>query len=76
MPPKLSEVRHVVEKARPSSAPGPNGVPYKLYKNCPKVLELLWYLMRTAWEKQRIPSEWQRAVVVFIPKEVNSKDIG
>lgn len=76
MPPKLSEVRHVVDKARPSSAPGPNGVPYKLYKNCPKVLELLWYLMRTAWEKQRIPSEWERAVAVFIPKEVNSKDIG
>ncbi|KAL0188639.1 hypothetical protein M9458_015738, partial [Cirrhinus mrigala] len=74
MPPKLSEVRQVVEKAR-SSAPGPNGVPYKLYKNCPKVLELLWYLMRTAWKKQIIPSEWQRAVAVFIPKETNSKDI-
>ena len=76
MPPKLSEVRHVVEKARSSSAPGPNGVPYKLYKNCPKVLELLWYLMRTVWKKRSIPSEWQRAVAVFIPKEENSKNIG
>lgn len=76
MPPKLSEVRQVVEKARSSSAPGPNGVPYKLYKNCPKVLELLWYLMRTIWKKQLIPSEWQRAVAVFIPKEANSTEIG
>ncbi len=75
MPPKLSEVRQVVEKARSSSAPGPNGIPYKLNKNCPKVLDLLLYLMRTAWKKQLIPSEWQRAVVVFIPKEANSKDI-
>ncbi|KAG1932793.1 hypothetical protein F2P79_020826 [Pimephales promelas] len=75
MPPKLNKVRQVVKKARSSSAPGPNGVPYKLYKNCPKVLELLWHLMRTAWKKQIIPSEWQRAVAVFIPKETNSKDI-
>ncbi len=75
-PPKLSKVRQVVKKARFASAPGPNGVPYKLYKNCPKVLELLWYLMRTAWKRQLIPSEWQRAVVVFIPKEANSKEIG
>lgn len=64
-----------MEKARSSSAPGPNGIPYKLYKDCPKVLELLWYLMRTAWKKQLIPSEWQRAVAIFIPKEANSKDI-
>lgn len=40
-PPKLSEVRQVVLKARSSSAPRPNGIPYKLYKNCPTVLKLL-----------------------------------
>ena len=51
IPPKLSEVRHVMEKARSSSAPSPHGVPYKPYKKCPKVLELLWYLMRIAWKK-------------------------
>ncbi|KAJ8351716.1 hypothetical protein SKAU_G00231920 [Synaphobranchus kaupii] len=34
-PPRLSEVRAVVKKARSASAPGPNGIPYKLYKNCP-----------------------------------------
>ena len=57
-PPKLSKVKQVMKKARSSSAPGPNGVPYKLYKNSPKVLELLWYLMRTALKKQLIPLEW------------------
>lgn len=75
IPPKLSKIRQVMRKARSSSAPGPNRVPYKLYKNCPKVLEVLWYFMRTAWKKQLIPSKWQRAVAVFIPKEANSKDI-
>ncbi|CAK6963971.1 hypothetical protein F2P79_011962 [Scomber scombrus] len=33
--PKLSEVAGVVRKARAASAPGPNGIPYKLYKYCP-----------------------------------------
>lgn len=76
MPLKLSEVRQAVKKARSSSAPGPNGVPYKINRNCPKVLELLYYLMSTLWKKQLIPSEWQRAVAVFILKAANSKEIG
>lgn len=57
-----------LEKARSSSAPGPNGVPYKVYKNCPRVLNL-WRLMRVAWETQSIPAAWSRAVTTFIPKE-------
>lgn len=40
-PPKLSEVRQVVLQARSASTPGPNGIPYKLYKSCPTVLRLL-----------------------------------
>lgn len=36
-PPKWREVEHAVKRARASSAPGPNGVPYRLYKNAPDV---------------------------------------
>lgn len=71
--PKLSEVAEVVRKARAASAPGPNGIPYKLY--CPGVLKHLWNLLRAAWKNQVIPSECQRAVTVFIPKEPNSTTI-
>ena len=39
--PKLSEVADVVRRARAASAPGPNGIPYKLYKYCPGVLRHL-----------------------------------
>ncbi|KAJ8350643.1 hypothetical protein SKAU_G00257730 [Synaphobranchus kaupii] len=74
-PPKLSEVADVVRKARAASAPGPNGVPYKLYKYCPGVRKILWKLLKVAWGKNIIPSEWQRAVTVFIPKEQNSNSI-
>ena len=32
-PPRWKEVEAVVRKAKASSAPGPNGVPYRVYKN-------------------------------------------
>ena len=35
----LDEVKKVVSKARNKSSPGPNGIPYLLYKKCPNVLE-------------------------------------
>ena len=35
---QLKEVREVIRKARASSAPGPSGTSYKVYKNCPKLL--------------------------------------
>ncbi len=74
-PPKFSEVRQVIQRVRSASAPGPTGIPYKLYKSCPGVLKLPWTLMRITWTKQTIPSEWQRAVVVYIPKQQDAKTI-
>lgn len=43
--PRLSEVEEVVRRARSSSAPGPSGVPYKVYKNCPKLRHRLWRVL-------------------------------
>ena len=39
--PKLSEIKDVVKKARSSTAPGPNGIPYKVYKMCPQLTRRL-----------------------------------
>ena len=43
-PLKLGEVKDFVQKARAKSIPGINGIPYELYKRCPKVLISLWKL--------------------------------
>ena len=51
--PKLSEVAEVVRKASAASAPGPNGIPYKLYENWPGVLKHLWNLLRVAQTHKR-----------------------
>ncbi len=67
--PSLSEVQHVVKKARTGSAPGPNGIPYRVYKMCPGILRKLWSLLRVIWRKGKIPDCWKRAEGIFAPKE-------
>ena len=70
----LYEVTEVVRKARGKSAAGPNGVSYRVFKNCPQLLKLLWRMLRAAWRKRYVHPEWQVAEGVFIPKEeVSSK---
>ena len=72
VPPRWKEVEAVVRKAKASSAPGPNGVPYRVYKNAPGVLRFLWKLFKVVWHKQSIPTAWCRAGGVLIPKEKES----
>ncbi|XP_078621248.1 uncharacterized protein LOC144887724 [Branchiostoma floridae x Branchiostoma japonicum] len=45
--PSWKEVQEVVRKARAASAPGPSGLPYKVYKKCPLLLRRLWRRMVT-----------------------------
>lgn len=44
--PSWKEIQTVVKAARNNSAPGPNGVPYLVYKRCPKLLHRLWKILR------------------------------
>jgi len=73
--PTLQEVRDVVKKARACSAPGLSGIPYKVYKKCPKLLRRLWLLLRAVWKKGSVPECWQAAEGCFAPKEKDSKNV-
>ena len=73
--PSWREVQEVVKHARSSSAPGPSGIPYKVYKRCPKLLRRLWKLMRVIWSKGTVPTSWRRAEGCFVPKERGSTQI-
>ena len=64
-----------VQKARAKSAPGPNGVPYLLYKRCPNVLKRLHKILRGTWSNLKISEQWMSADGVYIPKERNSTEI-
>ena len=64
-----------MKKSRSCSAPGPNCLPYKVYKHCPTLLRKLWLLLKVIWRKGTIPPEWQTAEGIFTPKEKDSKDV-
>lgn len=71
----MKEVQEVVRKARSSSAPGPSGIPYKVYKNCPLLLRRLWKIIRVIWRRGKVAQQWRFAEGVWIPKEKDSKKI-
>ena len=73
--PSFQEVRDVVKTVRACSAPGPSGIPYKVYKNCPKLFRRLWLLLRTVWKSGTVPDCWQAAESCFVPKEKHSENI-
>ena len=68
-PPTYKEFAMKLRKTRSKSAPGPNGVPYLVYKRCPGVARLLWGYLRLLWRKNVVSDAWREAEGVFIPKE-------
>ena len=50
--PKLQEDTYIIKKARAKSALGPDQVPYKVHKNCPKFTRRLWHYLTVAWRKK------------------------
>lgn len=60
------------ERSRAAPAPGPNNVPYKVYKNCRGLLKLFWKLLGAAWITQSIPTSRSSAVISFTRKEKDS----
>lgn len=70
--PTWKEVQAVVKAARTSSAPGPNGVPYVVYKRCPRLLHRLWKILRVIWRRGKVAQPWRSAEGVWIPKEEKS----
>ena len=73
--PTLGEIREIIKKARAASAPGPNGVPYKVYKYCPQILRVLWSNLRGIWKAGTIPKTWRKAEGCLLPKEDGAQEI-
>ena len=68
-------MRETIKRARAASAPGPNGVPYKVYMNCPRLTRRLWKLLKVVWRRGKLTESWVVAEGCFIPKEENSETI-
>ena len=68
-PPSWGEFNKHLRKTRSKSAPGPNGVPYIVYKRCPGLARLLFFYLRGMWKNKVISKSWRKAEGIFIPKE-------
>ena len=55
-------------KKRNKNVPGINGIPFLVYKKCPKVLYMLLNIMNRVWDEKVIPKSWQQAVIVLLAK--------
>ena len=73
--PSWHEFNRKLRKTRNKSAPGPNGVPYLLYKRCPKVARLMFGYLKGLWKKKAISKAWRKADGIFIPKEEGAKEV-
>ena len=65
---KETDFLNIVEKRRNASAPGPNKVPYKVYKKCSHLAKYLFGLISSCFEHGKIPIQWRIASLIFIPK--------
>ena len=68
-PPSLSEFNKHLRKTRSKSAPGPNGVPYLVYKRSPGLARQLFLYLKGLWKNKVISKSWRKAEGIFIPKE-------
>ena len=48
-----------------------NGAPCKVFDNHPKVTHKLWKLICIAWNRETVPSSWNKAERIFLPSGVN-----
>ena len=73
---KIDEVERFLKKARSASAPGPNGIQYRVYKKCPLLRKHLFKILKTAWNKKNSAKTWSTAEGIFIPKINDAEAIG
>jgi Reverse transcriptase (RNA-dependent DNA polymerase). len=64
----FDEFSRICYKKSNGSAPGPNGIPYLLYKCCGQVRQLLWSLLKRVWDERVIPKAFQLGRVRLLAK--------
>ena len=58
----------ILSSRRNAAAPGLNGIPYKVYKKCPKISKFLFKIFQTCFKRCEIPIQWRSAQEIYIPK--------
>ena len=65
----LEEVEKALGKVNAKSAPGENGIDYGVLKKLTKEYKIILKdIFNEIWDKQEIPGEWKKAIVIFLDK--------
>ena len=65
---KYEEFDRIVSTRRNTSAPGLNGIPYKVYKKCTQICAFLFNVFKCCVKNCFVPIQWRCAMEVYIPK--------
>ena len=68
------EFQKKLKSRRNKSSPGPNGVPYLVYKRCPRMAKVLFKLLDSLWGIQRVPLQWRVGEAILIAKTEDLDD--
>ena len=64
----FSEFSHVLKRKRNASKPGPNQIPYKVYKVCKGISKFLYAIIVSVLKAKKTPLPWRISDGIFIPK--------
>ena len=64
----FADFNQVVRSRRNGSKPGPNKIPYKVYKKCSKIRGFLYGIIVSMIKAKKVPLNWRISDGVFIPK--------
>ena len=71
---KVEDFSFLLNSRRNGSSPGINGIPYKVYKKCPKIMSFLFKIFLSCAKLCLVPVQWRIASEVYIPK-VNQPNV-
>ena len=63
-----------LKNRRNKSSPGPNGVPYVVYKRCPHITHTVYLLLNNLWQEKTVPLQWRFGEAILIPKSEELSD--
>jgi hypothetical protein len=66
--PPVDRFESYIMSRRNKSSPGPDGIPFVVYKKCPQVRQRLICLLRQLWKSGRIPFADKRAIKFLVAK--------
>ena len=65
---KVEDFAFLLNSRQNGSSPGINGIPYKVYKKCPKAMSFLFKIFKSCVKLSSVPLQWRVAAEVYVPK--------